>query len=138
MKFIPLAGRIVSCTGTRRSQTLSINLPSLLSSLVVVGMLWAGTALGATAERLTVASASASADDGNVPANTLDGSLTTRWSANGDGQWIRFDLGSPTNVGSVKIAWYKGNLRNCRFDIQTSKTGTDWTTVFTGQSSGTT
>jgi hypothetical protein len=35
-----------------------------------------------------VASVSASADDGNVPANTLDDNLGTRWSAKGDGQWI--------------------------------------------------
>ena len=30
----------------------------------------------------------ASADDGNVPGNTIDNDLATRWSALGDGQWI--------------------------------------------------
>jgi hypothetical protein len=91
---------------------------------------------GATADRLAVISASASADDGNVPANTLDGSLLTRWSASGDGQWILFDLGSNRTIGSVKIAWYQGDARSSRFDIQTSDSGTNWSTVFTGQSSG--
>src|ERR1044071_6482009 len=68
----------------------------------------------------------------------LDGSLATRWSASGDGQWIRFDLGASGTVGSVRIAWYKGDLRRSTFDVQTSDTGSTWTTVFTGQSSGTT
>ncbi len=35
---------------------------------------------------------SASADDGNVPANVLDNDLNTRWSASGDGQWVQFCL----------------------------------------------
>jgi len=41
-----------------------------------------------------VASVVASANDGNLPQNTLDNSLATRWSAQGDGQWIRYDLGA--------------------------------------------
>jgi hypothetical protein len=111
-------------------------LGGVLSVLVVVAAAWAGSVMGAIPDRLPTVSTSDSANDGNLPTNTLDGSLATRWSANGDGQWIRFDLASPTNVGSVKIAWYKGDLRKARFDIQTSATGTDWTTVFSGQSSG--
>jgi hypothetical protein len=55
--------------------------------------------------RLSVASVTASADDGNVPANAVDDSLSTRWSAQGDGQWIRFDLGSQATTKSVRIAW---------------------------------
>src|SRR5262245_47246512 len=94
--------------------------------------------LSADSAQLPVVSASASADDGNVPANTLDGSLATRWSASGDGQWIRFDLGAPTTVGLIRVAWYKGDLRRARFDVQTSGNGTDWTTVYAGQSRGTT
>lgn len=52
-------------------------------------------------------SVTARANDGNVPANTVDGSLSTRWSAEGDGQWIRYDLGSSKTVertGPVLIA----------------------------------
>jgi poly(beta-D-mannuronate) lyase len=36
----------------------------------------------------------ASTNDGNLPGNAVDGNLATRWSANGDGQWLRLDLGS--------------------------------------------
>ena len=35
----------------------------------------------------------ASADYGNPPQNTLDNDFNSRWSAQGDGQWIQFDLG---------------------------------------------
>ena len=104
-----------------------------LSALAATGCL---NLLGADPVRLPVASASASADDGNVAANTLDGSLTSRWSAQGDGQWIRFDLGSLVALGAVKIAWYRGNERSSRFDIQTSGDAANWTTVFSGASSG--
>ena len=109
----------------------------MLSTSVVVVAAWAGSMKGEADSRLPTVSVSASADDGNVPSNTLDGSLATRWSASGDGQWVRYDLGSRTNISHVKIAWHKGELRKARFDIQTSETGTEWATVFSGQSSGT-
>jgi parallel beta-helix repeat protein len=80
---------------------------------------------------------SASTHDGNVPANVVDGSLATRWSANGDGQWLQMDLGATRTVGHVRAAFYQGNTRQARFDIQAFAAGT-WTTVFTGSSSGST
>lgn len=87
--------------------------------------------------KLPLSSPTASANDGNVPANAIDGSLATRWSAEGDGQWIRFDIGSQATVKSVRVAWYKGDTRSARFDIQTSDTGSSWNTVYSGHSSGT-
>ena len=87
---------------------------------------------------LAVASVTASAHDGNVPANTLDGSMSTRWSASGDGQWIQYDFGVNRAVGSVAIAWYQGNQRTSRFDVRTSVDQVAWTPVFSGVSSGTT
>jgi beta-glucanase (GH16 family)/GH18 family chitinase len=81
----------------------------------------------------------ASANDGNLPANTVDNSLTTRWSANGDGQWLQLDLGSTRTVGYVRIAFYNGNSRQSRFDLQVSTGGGVWTNVLTNvQSNGTT
>ena len=78
----------------------------------------------------------ASADDGNVPQNTLDGDLGTRWSAHGDGQWIRYDLGGPATINRVDIAWYMGDTRVAYFDIEVSPDAASWTRVFSGQSSG--
>src|SRR5262249_44371484 len=55
---------------------------------------------------LSVLSVTASSNDGDVPANTLDGSLSTRWSADGLGQWICYALGSSQKIDSINIAWY--------------------------------
>jgi poly(beta-D-mannuronate) lyase len=88
---------------------------------------------------LQVTGVSASGDDGNVPANTLDNNLSTRWSDEGDGAWIQYDLGSAQTVGSVSIAWHKGNTRKDTFDVQLSEDGSSWTTVLARKTtSGTT
>ncbi|HJT73969.1 MAG TPA: cellulase family glycosylhydrolase, partial [Chitinophaga sp.] len=81
---------------------------------------------------------SASADDGNVPANVQDNNLNTRWSAQGDGQWIQFCLSAATQVSGVDIAFYNGTARRSNFDILTSTNGSSWSNAATGlQSSGT-
>src|SRR5436190_1326478 len=85
---------------------------------------------------LTAASVVASANDGNLPQNTLDNTLATRWSAQGDGQWIRYDLGGLAAIDHVDIAWYVGDTRIAYFDIQVSLDTVTWTKVFSGQSSG--
>src|SRR5947207_2601061 len=108
-------------------------LASALLAFVVITTTWCTDAM---AGGLSVAGVSASANDGNVPANTLDGSLSTRWSASGDGQWILFDLGASQTVGAVSIAWYKGDQRSSLLEIQTSANASTWTTVFAGASSG--
>jgi hypothetical protein len=80
----------------------------------------------------------ASTNDGNLPANTVDGSLGTRWSANGDGQWIKYDLGSVSTVTHASLAFYSGDQRQSRFDLQVSTDNSTWTNVLTGAlSSGT-
>ncbi len=80
---------------------------------------------------------SASADDGNIAVNTIDGDLNTRWSAEGDGQWLEFDLKQAYNLSSVKIAFYKGNQRVTYFDIETSADGVNWEkSIANGESSG--
>jgi uncharacterized protein YjdB len=78
----------------------------------------------------------ASADDGNIPQNTLDKSLASRWSAYGDGQWIRYDLGALTAVGHLDIAWYRGNEWVSAFDIDVSPDAVTWTRAFAGKSGG--
>ena len=80
----------------------------------------------------------ANTNDGNVPANTVDNSLSTRWSGSGDGAWIRYDLGATHNVARVSIGVYNGTSRRNRFDLQVSADDVNWTTVFSGETSGTT
>src|SRR5690606_3558904 len=81
--------------------------------------------------------ASASTDDGNVPANVLDNDLGTRWSALGNGQWIQLCLNSTTSISGVRIAFYQGNTRTATFDVLTSTDGSAWSTAASNlQSSG--
>lgn len=75
--------------------------------------------------------------DPNVPANTLDNNLGTRWSADGDGQWIQYALASTSLVQAVDVAFYQGDTRGAKFDLLLSLDGTNWNTVFSGRSSGT-
>jgi hypothetical protein len=103
-----------------------------LSSAVFVMSLAAAATVGAQTYVNVTPGASgvtASTNDGNLPANAVDGSLSTRWSASGDGQWLQLDLGSSRTVGHVKIAFYVGNTRKTSFDIQTSQGGGVWTSA---------
>jgi hypothetical protein len=85
---------------------------------------------------MTGSAVTASANDGNLPVNTVDSQLSTRWAAQGDGQWIQYDLQAARMVGHVKLAWNSGNTRKARFDVQVSGDGKTFTTVYSGQSSG--
>lgn len=92
------------------------------------------TALGLSVSSSTYAlTVTASSDDGNPPSNTLDGNLSTRWSANGDGQWISFDIGNLTTIDKIAIAFFKGDQRSSSIDIQISNDSNNWNTVYTGE-----
>jgi hypothetical protein len=86
---------------------------------------------------LAVASVTASGHDGNVPENTLDGRLDTRWSQLGKGAWIDYDIGTVAKVGGVSVAWHEGNKRRNDFVVSTSNDGVHYKVVHSGQSSGT-
>src|SRR5436305_13229446 len=75
---------------------------------------------------LPATSVVASANDGNLPQNTLDNTLATRWSAQGDGQWIRYDLGAIVDIDRVAVAWYLGDSRIAYFDIEVSWNAVVW------------
>ncbi len=65
------------------------------------------------------------------PERSLDGDLKTAWMAEGDGEWIQYDLGSLQPLKQVKLAFASGDKRVYTFDILTSETGKEksWTTV---------
>ena len=107
---------------------------------LLTGVLAAGSVHGQTYTEVTpgAAGVTSSTHDGNVPANTVDNDVTTRWSAQGDGHWIQYDLGSSQVLAYLTIGAYSGNTRRARFDIQVSDDATTWNTVWVGQSSGTT
>ena len=71
----------------------------------------------------------------NVPENTLDGDVNTRWSAQGE-QEIIYDLAGVQRVKYISLAFMRGNVRTANFDLFLSRDGNDWTKVLSGQSSG--
>lgn len=85
---------------------------------------------------LKVENVKASGNDGNIPENTIDGDLNTRWASSGDGEWIEFDLGKVQSIGYVGIAFNSGDKRSAKFDIEVSTDETDWKEVYSGDSSG--
>ncbi len=74
----------------------------------------------------------------NTPDKTIDFDLSTRWSSNGKGQWIMYDLGEVKQVNSVDMAFYNGASRLTFFSIQLSKDSIIFDEVFSGSSSGAT
>jgi hypothetical protein len=68
----------------------------------------------------------------------IDLDRRTRWAVEGDGQWIQYDLARPRLVTGLALAWFSGDQRRARFDIQASEDAKDWKQVFSGQSSGVT
>lgn len=85
-----------------------------------------------------VVEVTASEHDGNFPENTLDDDLSTRWSAQGEGQWIQFDLGTVRRIGYIGAAFHNGDIRSTTIDVAVSTDGTTWEEVVEQtQSSGT-
>ncbi len=80
----------------------------------------------------------ASSHDGNTPQQSIDEDFSTRWSAEGRGEWIEYTLSEEAEVSYVEIAFYRGDERRSTFDVQLSTDGTTWVDALTGeQSSGT-
>lgn len=88
--------------------------------------------------QIPVNDVTASSNDGNIPSNSIDNDLSTRWSADGDGEWIQFDFGSTVQVQQISIAFYLGDQRSSSFDLEVSNDGSTWTTVGSFEGSGTT
>jgi uncharacterized repeat protein (TIGR02543 family) len=119
-------------SGTANPETITMNAnKTVTASFSPVGE--------GTPVLLTVSSVTASMDDGNVPANTIDNNLGTRWSADGDPQWIQYDLGQSYTVCYVAFAAYKGDERVYTFDVEVSADGVNFNQLIAGaQNSGTT
>src|SRR2546422_896752 len=113
--FPAVPGRYVRIVGHGQwSGTTQLSLWNSITETAIYG------SPAAPVTAVPVASAIASGDDGNIPQNTLDNNLATRWSASGDGQWIPSDPGAVMPVGPVPIAWYRGTEWASAFDIEVS------------------
>jgi hypothetical protein len=57
-----------------------------------------------------------------------DGSMASRWASEwSDPQWIQVDLGAPTAVKHVQLAWEAAFGK--AYQVQVSNDGSNWTTV---------
>lgn len=72
----------------------------------------------------------------NAAINLFDGDRSTRWSAEGFGQWILVDLGSVQRVDDIALAFFSGHTRSTKLVIEVSEDGEIFETVFDGLSSG--
>ncbi len=70
--------------------------------------------------------ASGSSQEGHPPANAFDGSLTTRWSAEGKDCPLTIDLGSPRRIEELGVAYHQGSTRWSEFSVEGSEDGATW------------
>ncbi|EWH08621.1 cyclic nucleotide-binding domain-containing protein [Catenovulum agarivorans DS-2] len=85
----------------------------------------------------------AASDDGShddyEPNKSIDGDLASasRWSSDGVGKYIIFDLAEVVKIKQLQVLWFEGDSRNYYFDIDISHDKAQWTSVLvSGQSSG--
>ena len=108
----------------------------VLLALVVLAPVAVGQEIDKKTIKVT-ASAWESKDKGGAgdfpPELTLDGKLdaASSWRAEGQGQWIQYDLGEVKPLTELKIAFVSGDKRVYKIDILASKTGEEksWTKV---------
>jgi hypothetical protein len=108
-----------------------------LGGVIVANAGAGGLARAAEAPEHAVLAVAASAEQApNIARNAIDDDPATRWSADGHGQWISFDLGEAKPVHAIAIAWHQGDRRTATFDVEVSFDMVDWIRVQSGQSSG--
>lgn len=105
----------------------------LSAKIILAGIALLG---GSTVSSSAITVTASDFESPHVPANVLDGDLNTRWSANGDPQWIQFDLAAVKTVAAVDIAFAFGDQRGYNFDIETSLDGSNWSLAYMAQSGG--
>jgi hypothetical protein len=118
--------------------TIEAILPRPVVGTIDIGAYEVGSAPPSCATTAAVGATASTQEAANPAGNAIDGSLATRWSGLGDGATLTVDLGGARELCSLAIAWYRGDARSARFDVQLSATGASYTTVYSGSSSGAT
>ncbi len=62
----------------------------------------------------------------DAPINATDGNALTKWTANGDNQWLCFSLSQPFKIHHLEIAFLSGQKYSSFFDIYASKDSINW------------
>ncbi len=87
---------------------------------------------------VTISTPITSDNNKNMPINTIDNNLGTKWSATAFGTYLQLNLHDIKKLCSVDIAWDKGDKHENNFMISTSIDGKTFTDVLKGTSSGST
>jgi rhamnogalacturonyl hydrolase YesR len=138
----------VSLDGCTLCLTLADSIDYAVHTLAVSGLRSAegGAQVGETSMRMVrtvpldapqnnIVFSAIGSQEGNPYSHVADGSLDTRWSQQGRGQWLVADLGQVASVWAVDVAFYNGNQRTFYFDIETSDDSITWQTAVDGASS---
>ncbi len=79
------------------------------------------------AEELKIISLIASDyQEGNIPEYIADGDTTTRWSIEGDNQYIIFELEEFSSLSHFEVYFLNGEIRLAYFDVYASSDGNEW------------
>lgn len=68
--------------------------------------------------------------------NIVDGDLSTRWSAEGVGQYVIADLREVKKLDKIAIAFFSGETRSTRIKLMVSEDGVTYKELFAGLSGG--
>jgi hypothetical protein len=64
-----------------------------------------------------------------LPSYATDGNFTTRWASNWTAaEWLQVDLGQPTTINHIQLAWEAAYAKG--YQIQVSNDGTSWQTIY--------
>ena len=76
------------------------------------------------------------------PDNAFDMDPGTRWASESSEinpeQWLMFELDDVYPIEKIGVSWMSATARQYTYKLEISTDGVNWTTVFDGQSSGTT
>ena len=71
----------------------------------------------------------------DYPNNVLDSNLSTKWSVNGDNQWLIVKLAKSFKISHLEIAFLQGQKYESYFDIYASIDNLNWDPILTNTSS---
>ncbi len=83
----------------------------------------------ASSEQLT-------SDPPNCKENSFDGDFTTRWSADGDGNWMIHDFGATVDIDAFAAAFWNGGNRKYTYEVFVSDDKSSWIKIGEHTTSG--
>lgn len=71
----------------------------------------------------------------DYPENIIDGNIATKWSSNGDNQWLLLTLTVPFRISHFMIAFLQEQNYESYFDIYGSKDNVTWESILNSAAS---